>query len=42
MITLIAFVLSVFIKIFVEQGSRIEELEKKVGELLNNKQNFKE
>ncbi|KHF37987.1 hypothetical protein [Halalkalibacter okhensis] len=37
-VTLIAFFLSVFITIFIKQETRIEELEKKVEKLLNNKQ----
>ncbi|WP_400163237.1 hypothetical protein ACAF76_007130 [Brevibacillus sp. TJ4] len=36
--TLIAFFLSVFITIFIKQETRIEELEKKVETLINNKQ----
>ncbi|MBM4763843.1 hypothetical protein [Bacillus sp. B15-48] len=35
---LIAFLLAVIITVFINQESRIEELEKKVEEVLNNKQ----
>lgn len=35
----IAFVLAVFMTVFIKQVFRIEELEKKMEELLNNKQN---
>lgn len=38
MVTVFAFVLAVFIKIFIKQESRIEELEKKVDTLLHDKQ----
>lgn len=38
LIIFIAFLLAVFITIFINQDSRIEELEKKMEELLNNKQ----
>ena len=37
-ITVIAFVLSVFITVFVKRESRIEELEKKVEKIVNSKQ----
>lgn len=37
-VTLIAFFLSVFITIFIKQETRIEKLEKKVENLLNNKE----
>ncbi|RSL30380.1 hypothetical protein D7Z54_26445 [Salibacterium salarium] len=38
LIILIAFVLSVFITVFVKQESRIEELEKKVEKLLDKQE----
>lgn len=38
LIIFIAFVLAVFITVFMSQESRIEDLEKKVEKLLNNKQ----
>ncbi|WP_227938163.1 hypothetical protein [Alkalihalobacillus deserti] len=38
LIILISFVLAVFITVFIKQESRIEELEKKMEELLNNKE----
>ncbi|RPF54337.1 hypothetical protein [Aquisalibacillus elongatus] len=37
-VTLIALFLSVLITIFIKQETRIEELEKRVEKLLNNKQ----
>lgn len=37
-VTLIAFFLSVFITIFIKQETRIEELEKKMENSLNNKE----
>ncbi|MBP1948287.1 hypothetical protein [Virgibacillus litoralis] len=39
LIILISFVLTVFITVFMKQESRFEELEKKMEELLNNKEN---
>lgn len=38
MVIVFVFVLAVFIKIFIKQQSRIEELEKKVDMLLHDKQ----
>ncbi|MGP4108197.1 hypothetical protein [Virgibacillus sp. L01] len=38
LIIFIAFFLAVLITVFIKQESRIEELEKKVEKLLNNKQ----
>jgi cell division protein FtsB len=38
LIIFIAFVLAVLITVFIKQESRIEELEKKMEELLSNKQ----
>ncbi len=37
LIIFISFVLAVFITVFIKQESRIDELEKKMEELLNNK-----